>query len=479
MGIVYVSHLETCTIARQTARTQCRHTAFVRDFRQRVGLVHELGQSIRAEERIDDRRNRLGINQINRREHLIVADLHTLTDSTRHTCQTNGELIGQLLAHRAHTTVAQVVNIIDNCLGVDKFNQILDNLNDIFLRKHADTHVCRQIQLLVDSVTAYIAQIISLFREEQIINNLTGTRIISRVCITQLAIDIQHCLLLRVTRVFLQRIIDNRIIRLVLLFLVNQNILNTRFKYDINVFRLDNCFTVNHDLITLNGNNFTGIFIHKILNPCLQDAGCQFTTNHLLQISLVDFHLLGQIEYLKNVLVVFKSDGSQQCSNRQFLFTVDISIHHIVDVRGKFNPRSLERNDTSRIQLGTIGVHALTEEDARRTVQLRNDYALCSINHKCGFLRHIRDRPQEHILNHRIEILVIRVGTIQFQFGLQRNTVSEPPLYTFIDAITRRINIIVQKFKDKIISCIGYGEVLSKYFIQSLVLTFLGRSIQL
>ena len=36
------------------------------------------------------------------------------------------------------------------------------------------------------------------------------------------------------------------------------------------MFRFDNCFTVYNNLITLNRNNFTGIFVYKILNPCFQ-----------------------------------------------------------------------------------------------------------------------------------------------------------------------------------------------------------------
>ena len=39
-------------------------------------------------------------------------------------------------------------------------------------------------------------------------------------------------------------------------------------------------------------------------------------------------------------------DGSQQSGNRQFLLTVNVRIHDVVDVGGKLNPRTLERDDT-------------------------------------------------------------------------------------------------------------------------------------
>src|SRR5690606_6199138 len=61
---VYVSHLKASALARQAARAQGRYTTLVRDFGQRVGLVHELGQLAGTEELFDRRRNGLGVDQI-------------------------------------------------------------------------------------------------------------------------------------------------------------------------------------------------------------------------------------------------------------------------------------------------------------------------------------------------------------------------------------------------------------------------------
>ena len=120
-----------------------------------------------------------------------------------------------------------MVNIIDIRLRVNQLDQIFDNLNNVFLREDANVHVGRQVQLLVDTITAYITQVISLFREEQVVDNLACTGIIGRICITQLAVDVKHCFLLRVTRVFLKGVIYDRVVRLVRLFLVYEDILNT------------------------------------------------------------------------------------------------------------------------------------------------------------------------------------------------------------------------------------------------------------
>ena len=40
----------------------------------------------------------------------------------------------------------------------------------------------------------------------------------------------------------------------------------------------------------------------------------------------------------------------------------------VVYIRSKFNPRSTERNNTSRIQFCTVGMHTLSEKHTRRAV---------------------------------------------------------------------------------------------------------------
>ena len=156
----------------------------MRDLSQRILLVHKLRQGIRPEERIDDRRDTLGIDQIRRREHFVVAHIHAFADGASHTCQPNPELIIQLFANRAHTAVAQMVDIIHIRLHVGQFDQILDDLDNVFFRQHPDITAGSQVQLPVDAETPHLTQIIAFFREEQIRDDFTRSRIISRLGIT-------------------------------------------------------------------------------------------------------------------------------------------------------------------------------------------------------------------------------------------------------------------------------------------------------
>ena len=82
MGVVHVTHLETGTLTRQTTGTQRRHTALVGNLGKRVGLVHELGQGVRSEKRVDNGRYCLGVDQVDRSEYLIVTNVHALADGT-------------------------------------------------------------------------------------------------------------------------------------------------------------------------------------------------------------------------------------------------------------------------------------------------------------------------------------------------------------------------------------------------------------
>src|SRR5437868_11348468 len=67
MGRVHVAHLEPGTVTRKPARSKSRKPSFVRQFRQRIDLVHELRQLAAPEEVTNNSRKSLGINQLLRR----------------------------------------------------------------------------------------------------------------------------------------------------------------------------------------------------------------------------------------------------------------------------------------------------------------------------------------------------------------------------------------------------------------------------
>ena len=212
VGIVDVSDLEACTLTRQTARTQSRDTTLMGQLGQWVGLIHELAQLIGAKERVDNRRKSLGIDKLSGGEHFVITHIHALTDSARHTCKTNTELIGELLSDSADATVRQVVDIVNLGLLVDKFNQILDNGSDILFSQHTDVVGNIEVELGIDSIASNITKVITLLREEEFLNNAAGGLLVWRLGIAELTIDILAGLFGVVGSIFLESIVDDRVV---------------------------------------------------------------------------------------------------------------------------------------------------------------------------------------------------------------------------------------------------------------------------
>ena len=190
-------------------------------------------------------------------------------------------------------------------------------------------------------------------------------------------------------------------------------------------------------------------------------------------------NLLSEIEDLKNVLIALITDGTEKSCYRQLLLTVNVCEHDIVDVSSKLNPRTLERNDTSTVQCGTVSMHTLTKEHARRTVQLCHDNALSTIDNKSTIICHVRNRSKEHILDERTKVLMIRIGAIKLHLSLQGDTVCQASLETFIDGVTGRIDIVVEELEHEIITRVCDREVLSEHLVQTVVLTLLRRRVKL
>lgn len=132
-----------------------------------------------------------------------------------------------------------------------------------------------------------------------------------------------------------------------------------------------------------------------------------------------------------------------------------------------------EGDDTGRIELGSVGMCALTEEHARRTVELRHNHTLRAVDHKRAFRCHVRDRAQIHILNNRVEIFVIGIGAIKLEFCFQGHAVGESAFQTLFNRVARGVDIVIEKFENEIIARVGNRKVLGKHLIEALVVSFL------
>src|SRR6056300_1161336 len=113
----------------------------------------------------------------------------------------------------------------------------------------------------------------------------------------------------------------------------------------------------------------------------------------------------------------------------------------------------------------------LTEEHPRRAVQLRHNNSFSPVDNKGSTRRHIWDNTQINVLHNCFKIFVFWIGTIQFKACLKRYAICQSTFDTFLDSISRWINKVIQKFKDKLISGIRNREVFHEGVVQSFITT--------
>ena len=71
-----------------------------------------------------------------------------------------------------------MVDIIYICTGIQQLDQIFDNLDHIFFGQHPNSRIGRKSQFFIQLVTSNISQVVALVREEQFIDNITGSRFV-------------------------------------------------------------------------------------------------------------------------------------------------------------------------------------------------------------------------------------------------------------------------------------------------------------
>ncbi|MNH87881.1 hypothetical protein D3C73_403750 [compost metagenome] len=98
----------------------------MREFCQRVRLVHKLGQLGATEELFNGRDNRANINQGLRSNCIRILNRHSLPHYAFHTGQPDTELVLQQFTYGTQTTVTQVVNVIRVADTVQQINKVAD-----------------------------------------------------------------------------------------------------------------------------------------------------------------------------------------------------------------------------------------------------------------------------------------------------------------------------------------------------------------
>ncbi len=132
MGRVYVPDFKPGPFTGKPARPQRAQASFVGGFRERVGLIHKLGQLAGSEKLFDNRRYRFGIHQVVRHEGIDFLQAHALFDGPFHAYQTDPVLVLQQFSHGPDSPVAKMVDIIHHTLGIAQRDQDFGREHNVF-----------------------------------------------------------------------------------------------------------------------------------------------------------------------------------------------------------------------------------------------------------------------------------------------------------------------------------------------------------
>ncbi len=160
---------------------------------------------------------------------------------------------------------------------------------------------------------------------------------------------------------------------------------------------------------------------------------CKFAAYELFEVLFADFDFFGEAENVDDIFITLKTDRSEKSCYWQFLLAINVGVHDIVDVSRKLNPAAAERDDSCGVEFCAVGVCALSEEYTRRTVQLRYDNALGTVYDEGAVLCHVGYLPEIHVLYHSVEILMVRIGAIQFELSFQGNAVGQSSCEAFLN----------------------------------------------
>ena len=203
-----VAHFESGTLPRQPARAEGAESSFMRGFRQRVGLVHELGELAGAEKFLDHRRNRFRVDQIVGHQRVDLLQTHTFLDGAFHAHQADAILVLEQLAHRPHPAIAEMIDVVDDTLSVPELDQGLGRQQDIFFTQNPQAQRGVDAKSLVDLQTADTRKVVVIGLEKQVVDKILGHFRGSRITRSQPAVDLDQRFFLALDLVDQKRLAD-------------------------------------------------------------------------------------------------------------------------------------------------------------------------------------------------------------------------------------------------------------------------------
>ncbi len=454
VGGVNVADLEAGPLAGEASGSEGRETPLVRDLAERVRLVHELRELRGAEELLDHRRDRLGVDQVVRHERLDLLQAHALLDGALHADETDPVLVLEQLAHRPDAAVAEVVDVVDvPILGaVLQIDEEADHLEHVALGEHRVVERLLDAELVVELEPADLGEVVALRVEEEVVEE--GCRGVRRRRIARAkpAVDLHHRLLRRRHLVLHQGVAqrgkdvqpvdeehlegrDAALAQLLDLLLgdllvhLEDDLAGGLVDHVLGGVLLGYLLGLDGERLDLGGDQLLDGAVGELavlLDHHLAGAGVLDVAGGALPLQEVggdvalvlalalDADGLGVVVVLEDLLrrpvevdgillggVRDRADGPEQHRGRQLAPPIDAHVEHVLVIELEVDPGAAVRDDAGvvedlarRVALALVVV----EEGARAAVQLADDDALGAVDDEGAVVGHQRDLAEVDLL---------------------------------------------------------------------------------
>ena len=522
---MHVAHFKAGAFAGQTARTESGNTALMGNFRQRVGLVHELRKLARTEEFADGGADRLGIDQILRRKTVAFRLIQTLLDGAFNAHQAGAELIFREFADAADTTVAEVVNVVHavdragthNTVGINQIDIVLTvaqshehghRVDDVFLRQRHRARCTFTAEAGIDLHAADTRQIVGFGIEEEAIEERFNRFFRRRFAGTHHAVD-RNAGSQLIRRVVQTQSRGN--VRAVI-----QLIRKERFNLG-HAGKTELRQKIGRHFIVAIGNDFTRFFIDDVLgkhaaehifigNVDRRHAGLRQITDMLGSNALVcgdeflavmndretdslplqtignegqrgalrlDRNAVEAEEARKNVFRR-KAEGLKQNRTGHLAAAVNAEIKTILGVKLEVEPRTAVGNHAGREEqlAGRVRLSLVVfEENAGRTVQLADNHSFRTVDDERALFRHQGNLTHVDVVLadflNRFRLGSVAVENLKLNLGTQAAAIRQAAQLAFFHVEFRLSEFVIDEAKTSVTVVAGNRENGSKSRLQT------------
>ncbi len=516
---MHVADFEARTLARQTAGAKGRYAALVGDLGERVGLVHELGELARAEELLDCRRNRLGVDQVMGHQVIGLCLAQTLLDRTLDAHKTGAELVLGKFANGTHATVAEVIDIVDLATTVAQFDQNADHREDVVIRQRSGTELVLLADALMETLdplrglvvelcrigtpvelhAADGRQVVTLFGVEQpleqgldgilggrlarthhAVDGNAGSPLIGRIIDAQRLGDVGTAV--QIVQVQGLQIGHRGVAKLAEqlfgdLVIGSRDDFASRFvDHVLGQNAAEDELLIDRECLDAGFGQFADVFGGDPLvtrddhlsvggdDVELRNLAAQALGHHCeLDVLCAEMEGIGIVEGRQNLLVVH-ADGLHQRGHRHLTATVHAEVQVVLRVKLEVQPRAAVGNDARReeklartVRLATV----MLEKDARGTMKLGNNDPLGTIDDKGPGSGHERNLAHVHfLLLHLLDGFLGRIAIHDHEShaGTQRRCEGKAALLAFLHVEGRFAQIEMHELEPRVSAVAGDRE---------------------